>query len=91
MDKPRKARKIEFADSTQASRHAAGMGRLIRLIGEVIGEDWKLSNVFVSDQSSVGHFVTDDTDLRTLSQRLGFSVAHSDLLVDVVLRMPPAN
>lgn len=90
MDKPPK--KFKLTDSTnKVKRHTAGMDRLIRVIGEVVGEDWKLANVLVTDESSVSHFVGDESDLITLSERLGFRITPSDLLLDVVLRMPPAN
>lgn len=86
-----KIKKIEFAATTQVIRRAENLDKIVRLMGEVADADWKLSNCFVSDLSSVGDFLHDDEEAVSLSQKLGFTVERSELLVEVAMRTEPKN
>jgi hypothetical protein len=85
-------RKIEFAQRTQVERNKENIEKLLRLIAVPMGwtED-QMRLVFVSDESSLEDFGLADTDINEISDKLGFAVSHADLLIDIVLRMSPAN
>jgi hypothetical protein len=61
--------------------------KLLVMIGEYIGWGGDTSLVFVSDESLIGDFNLEDNELEDLSSKLGFSVKHGDLVVEVVIKM----
>ena len=92
LDKgPFKGYKVEIADSTQVERHRDYLDKLLRTMGAVADEDWSCKNVFITDQSSIGHFLSEDADVAELAKRLDMVVTAQDLLIDVALRMQRSN
>ena len=85
-------RKVEFARRTEVERNMENIEKLLRLIAVPMRwtED-QIRFVFVSDESSLDDFGLADTDIIEISDKLGFAVSHGDLLIDIALRMSPAN
>lgn len=87
----KKIRKIERADSSLIELNALAVDRVIRKMAEIAKMDWELSTVLVTNESTVGDFLSDPTDVVVLAHRLGFGIKRSDLLVDVAIRLTPST
>jgi hypothetical protein len=74
-------KRIELADSTLVHRHRESMDSLLRTMG------FSLDSVLVTDLSSVGDFLSEESELSELSKSIGFPVRWNDLLIDIAMRL----
>lgn len=83
---------VQFAERTQVERNKENIEKLLRLIAVPMGwTEAQLSFVFVSDESRLDDFNLADGEIKRISEELGFCVSSADLLIDIALRMSPAN
>jgi hypothetical protein len=78
------------ADDTEVLKHEKSLDRILRAMGEIAECDWRFDTVFISDLSSVGDFLHEESELATLSTKLGVAgISRRDSLVDIAMRVEP--
>ncbi len=86
IKKAAKEGKVEFVPTDNADDYS---DEIIELLSNIIGER-RAKRAFVSNESTIGHFLSDDEEkatLELLSNKYGFHIQRADLVWEVAKKI----